>query len=156
LQKLLALKKSNEKWEKVPKEKPGITLKQPGIIALGFYCGRTASGLRPYECSAQGQGEPWRGGRGATAPSIVRKIRQVQRGEQVPSDGGLALPKDVRMKPFSLKSFLHTNLDVLIFTLARGSNGFPGGHAHFDPGRPGFCPDEESCMSLYCFCEDRT
>jgi hypothetical protein len=107
------------------------------------------SSLRPYECSAQGQGEPRRGGRGATAPSIVRKIKEVQRGEQVPSDGGLALPKDVRMKPFSLKSFLHTNLDVLVFTLARGSNGFPGGHAHFDPGRPSFCPDEESCMSLF-------
>jgi hypothetical protein len=39
LQKLLVLKKSNEKWKKVPKEKPGITLKQPGIIALGFYYG---------------------------------------------------------------------------------------------------------------------
>jgi hypothetical protein len=26
-----------------------ITLKQPGIIALGFYCCRTASSQRPYE-----------------------------------------------------------------------------------------------------------
>jgi hypothetical protein len=126
---------------KIPKEKPGISLKQRGIIVLDFYCGQTASS---YECSAQGQGEPWRGGKGATAPSIIRKIREVQRGEQVPSDGGLALPKDVQMKPFSLKSFLNTNLDVLVFTLARGSDSFPGGHADFDRGHPGFCPDEES------------
>jgi hypothetical protein len=84
--------------------------------------------------------------------TIIRKIREVQRGEPAPSDGGLALPKDVPMKPFSLKSFLNTNLDVLVFTLAGGFNGFLGGHADFARMRSPVC----HCLSLYCFYEYRT
>jgi hypothetical protein len=68
-------------------------------------------------------------GREATAPSIIREIEEIQGGEQVPRNGRLALPKDVAVKPFSLKGFFNTTLNVLISTLARRSNGLPGGHA---------------------------
>jgi hypothetical protein len=54
----------------------------------------------------------------------------------VPSDGGLALPKDVEVKPLSPKGLLNTNLDILVFTLTRGSNGFLGGHVDLDRDRP--------------------
>jgi hypothetical protein len=51
-------------------------------------------------------------GRGASAPSIIRKKGEIQRGEQVPSDGSLALPKDVVMEPLGLEGLLNTNLDI--------------------------------------------
>jgi hypothetical protein len=54
----------------------------------------------------------------------------------VPSDGSLALPKDVEVKPLGLKGLLNTNLNILVFTLTRGPNGFPGGHADLNHGHP--------------------
>jgi hypothetical protein len=75
-------------------------------------------------------------GRGASAPSIIRKKGEIQRGEQVPSDGSLALPKDVVMEPLGLEGLLNTNLDIQVFTPTRGPNGFPGGHADFNRGHP--------------------
>jgi hypothetical protein len=82
------------------------------------------------------QGEPQKGGRGVTAPSIIREIKEVQGGEQVPRDGSLALPKDVEVKPLSLKGSLNTTLNVLVLILAKGSNGFLGGHADLNRSFP--------------------
>jgi len=76
-------------------------------------------------------------GREATAPSVIREIKEIQGGEQVPRNGRLALPKDVAVKPFSLKGFFNTTLNVLISTLARRSNGLPGGHADLGSSLPG-------------------
>jgi hypothetical protein len=75
------------------------------------------------------QGEPL-AEREARAPSIIRKIEKVQGGEQTPRNGSLTLPKDVAVKPFSLKGKLNAILIVLSPILARRSNGLPGGHAH--------------------------
>ncbi len=67
---------------------------------------------------------PVKGGwRGATAPSIIREIKEVEGGEQVPQNGSLALPKDVEVKPLSLKGFFNSTLNVLVPILTRGSNG---------------------------------
>jgi hypothetical protein len=74
------------------------------------------------------QGEPL-AGREATAPSVIREIEEIQGGEQVPRNGRPALPKDVAVKPFNLKGFFDTTLNVLIFTLAIRFNGLPGGYA---------------------------
>ncbi len=38
----------------------------------------------------------------------------------MPSDGSLALPEDVVMKPLSLEGLLNTNLDIQVFTPTRG------------------------------------
>ncbi len=81
----------------------------------------------------QAQGEPLMG-REATAPSIIRKIEKVQGGEQVPRNGSLALPKDVAVKPFSLKGLLNANLSVLFSLVASGSNGLLGGHSDLGGG----------------------
>jgi hypothetical protein len=43
-------------------------------------------------------------GQEATAPSIIRKIQIVQRGKEMPPDGGIVLPENVQMKPFLSKS----------------------------------------------------
>ncbi len=40
------------------------------------------------------------------------------------------------MKPFSLKGLFNAILIVLIFILARGSNGLLGGHANFSRSLP--------------------
>ncbi len=75
-------------------------------------------------------------GREATTPSIIREIEKVQGGEQAPRNGGLALPKDVAVKPFSPKGLLNANLTLLLPILTRGSNSLPGGHADFGRGFP--------------------
>jgi hypothetical protein len=67
---------------------------------------------------------------GGNSPIIISKVEKVQGGEQVPQNGNLTLPKDVAVKPFSLKGLLNPILIVLSLILARGSNGFPDGHAH--------------------------
>jgi hypothetical protein len=41
--------------------------------------------------------------REATAPSIIRKIKIVQRGKEMPPDGGIVLPKNVHVQPFLSK-----------------------------------------------------
>jgi len=89
---------------------------------------------KPFGCGPCGevQGEPF-AGREATALSFIREIKKVQGGEQVPRDGSLAFPKDVAMKPFSLKGLLNAILLILIPSLTRGPDGPPGGHA--DLGR---------------------
>jgi hypothetical protein len=77
-----------------------------------------------------------RGGRGATAPSIISEIEKVQGGEQAPRNGSLTLPKDVVVKPLGHKGFFNTTLKVLVPILARRSNGFLGGHADFGRSFP--------------------
>jgi hypothetical protein len=54
------------------------------------------------------------------ALSIIRKKGEIQRGEQVPSDGSLALPEGVVMEPLGLEGLLNTNLDIQVFTPTRG------------------------------------
>ncbi len=75
-------------------------------------------------------------GREATTPSSLEKLRKYKGGEQAPRNGSLALPKDVAVKPFSLKGLLNPILIVLSPILARGSNGFLGGHAHLRRSLP--------------------
>ncbi len=92
---------------------------------------------KPFGCGCreEAQGEPL-AGREATAPSIIREIEKVQGGEQAPRNGGLALPKDVAVKPFSPKGLFNANLMLLLPILTRGSNGPPGGHADLGRGFP--------------------
>ncbi len=91
--------------------------------------------------SAESCREPQEGGRGAAAPSIIRKIKKVQRGEQVPRDGGLLLTQDVAMEPFGLQGHLNPTLSVLIPKLPRVSDGFLGGHADLNSSLPGLEED---------------
>jgi hypothetical protein len=50
------------------------------------------------------QSEPRRGGgREATAPSIIKEVQIIQRGEEMPPDGGIVLPENVHVKPFLSK-----------------------------------------------------
>jgi hypothetical protein len=53
-------------------------------------------------------------GREATPPSIIRIIQIVQRGEEVPYDGGIVLPENVKMQPFRPKGLLNSNLNVQV------------------------------------------
>jgi hypothetical protein len=46
------------------------------------------------------QGEPL-AGREATAPSIIRKVKIIQRGEEMPLNGGIILSQNVHVKPLS-------------------------------------------------------
>ncbi len=99
-------------------------------------------GCSPHEAS---QGEPL-AGRGATAPSIIREIEEVQGREQVPRDGGLALSKDVTVKPLGPKGLLNIKLLILTPILSRGPNGLPGGHAHLGSGLLGL--EEDSLQGV--------
>ncbi len=91
----------------------------------------------PFGCSSRGelQGEPF-AGREATTPLVIREIKKVQRGEQASRNGSLALPKDVAVKPFSLKGLLNVILIILIPKLTRGHEGPPGGHANLGRSFP--------------------
>jgi hypothetical protein len=44
------------------------------------------------------QGEPL-AGREATAPSIIREMQIVQRGKEMPPDGGIILSQNAHVKP---------------------------------------------------------
>ncbi len=101
----------------------------------------------PFGCSlrAELQGEPL-AGRGATALSVIREIEEVQGREQVPRDGGLALSKDVTMKPLGPKGPLNIKLLILTPILSRGPNGLPGGHANLSSGFPGL--EEDSLQGV--------
>jgi hypothetical protein len=81
------------------------------------------------------QGEPL-ARREATAPSIIKEVKKIQRGEQAPRNGGLAFPKDLAVKPFGPKGLLNVILIILVPILTRGSNGPPGGHADLSRGLP--------------------
>jgi hypothetical protein len=83
---------------------------------------------------------PFRG-REATAPSIIRKIREVQRREEAPLEGGAIIPKDVHMKPFKSKGELNPSLHSRVIDRPRGPDGLPGGHADFDGGHLGLRED---------------
>jgi hypothetical protein len=89
---------------------------------------------KPFGCGPREevQGEPF-ARREATAPSVIREIKKVQRGEEAPRNGSLALPKDVAVKPFSLKGLLNAILIILIPKLTGGPDGPPSGHV--DLGR---------------------
>ncbi len=39
----------------------------------------------------------------ATTPSIIREIQIVQRGKEMPPDGGIVLPENVQVKPLLSK-----------------------------------------------------
>jgi hypothetical protein len=59
---------------------------------------------KPFGCRPCGeaQGEPLEG-REATTPSIISEIQIVQRGKEMPPDGGIVLPENVHVKPFFSK-----------------------------------------------------
>jgi hypothetical protein len=69
---------------------------------------------------------PLRGG-GQKPLQSLEKLRKYKGGSKR-HDGSLACPKDVAVKPFSLKGFFNVTLSVLVPILARRSNGFLGGH----------------------------
>ncbi len=89
----------------------------------------------------RGVKNPEKGGGGATTPSIIRKIKKVHGGEQVPRDGGFVLSKDVAMEPLGLKGLFNPNLSVLISNMPRVSDGSPGGHANLSSSLPGLEED---------------
>jgi len=78
---------------------------------------------------------PLQGGRQQPLQSL-EKLRKYKGGEQAPRNGSLALPKDVVVKPFSLKGLLNAILIVLIPILARRLDGLPGGHANLSRSFP--------------------
>jgi hypothetical protein len=80
-------------------------------------------------------------GREATTPSVIRKIREVQRREEAPPNGGAITPKDVHMKPFRSKGELNPNLHSRVIDRPKGPDGLPGGHADFDGGHLGLRED---------------
>ncbi len=92
---------------------------------------------KPFGCGRRGevQGEPF-ARRETTTLSVIRQMKKVQGGEQAPRNGSLALPKDVAVKPFSLKGMLNAILFVLIPSLTRGPDGPPGGHANLGRSLP--------------------
>jgi len=49
--------------------------------------------------------------RGAIAPSIIIRKGEVQRREEMPPNGGIVIPEDIQMQPFSLKSKLNSILN---------------------------------------------
>jgi hypothetical protein len=51
----------------------------------------------------QSQGEPLEG-REAITPSIISEIQIVQRGKEMPPNGGIVLPENVHVEPFLSKS----------------------------------------------------
>jgi hypothetical protein len=54
---------------------------------------------------------PLWGGRQQPHQSL-EKLRKYKGGSKAPRNGSLALPKEVVVKPFSLKGFLNANLSV--------------------------------------------
>jgi hypothetical protein len=85
---------------------------------------------------------PWSGagnpkGKEATAPLIIRKIQKVQRGKEMPPDGGIVFPEDAQMKPFFPKSYLNSSLNVRVLVGAMRFDGFRGGHADLNGGHLG-------------------
>ncbi len=39
----------------------------------------------------------------ATAPSVIREVQIIQRGKEMPPNGGIVLPENVHVKPFLSK-----------------------------------------------------
>jgi hypothetical protein len=99
----------------------------------------------PAPKSVANTGAPYRvnpfRGREATAPLVIRMIREVQRREEAPPKGGAITPKDVHMKPFRSKSELNPSLHSRVIDRLRGPDGLPSGHADFDGGHPGLRED---------------
>jgi hypothetical protein len=55
----------------------------------------------PFRYSLRGelQGEPL-AGREASTPSIIREVQIVQRGKEMPPDGGIILSQNIHVEPF--------------------------------------------------------
>jgi hypothetical protein len=86
--------------------------------------------------SAQGpSGEP-QAGREATAPSHIKIMKVIQGGEEMPLNGGIVLPQDVHVKPFTFEIRLNTSLDARVFGALLGSNGLPRGHTDLNGRHP--------------------
>ncbi len=95
-----------------------------------------------FRCSPCGelQSEPL-AGREATAPSIIRIVQIVQRGEEMPPNGGIVLPENVQVQPFLSKRKLNARLDGGVFGGAVRSNGLRSGHTDLDRGNLGLRKD---------------
>jgi hypothetical protein len=109
-----------------PKSVGFLSLRISGL-SLGNPETKCGCGLR-----GEAQGEPRERERGATTPSIIRKIKKVHQGEQVPRDGRLTLIKDVVMKPLGLKGLFNSIMSVLLLNVVIASKGFLGGHANLN------------------------
>jgi hypothetical protein len=69
---------------------------------------------------------PLRGGRQQPHQSL-EKLKKYKGGSKVPRNGSLALPKEVAVKPFSLKGFLNVNLSVQLQNYREYYKGEGGG-----------------------------
>jgi hypothetical protein len=52
-----------------------------------------------YSLREELQGEPL-AGREAATPSIIREVQIVQRGKEMPPDGGIILSQNIHVEPF--------------------------------------------------------
>jgi len=71
------------------------------------------------------------GGGGGGSNSLIKslnKIQEVQRGQEVPPDGGRVLPKNVQMTSFRPKGLINSNLSARLPGGPEGVDGFPSGH----------------------------
>ncbi len=87
------------------------------------------------ECESD-PGEP-RAGREATAPSHIKRTKVIPGGEEVPLNGGIVLPQDVHVQPFTSEVRLNASLDTRVLGAPLGSNGLPRGHTDLNGRHPG-------------------
>jgi hypothetical protein len=76
-------------------------------------------------------------GREATAPSIIRRSKEIQGGKEMPPDGGIVRSHNVHMKPFFSKVRFNASLSVRVLGGQLRSNGLRRGHTDLNGGHPG-------------------
>jgi hypothetical protein len=82
--------------------------------------------------------KPRKKGEGGSSPiKPLKRIQEIQRGQEAPQNGNALLPKDVQMTPFYPKGLIDPNMDTRLLGGLEGVDGFPNGHLDLDDGHLG-------------------
>ncbi len=80
-------------------------------------------------------------GREAAAPSFIKEIQEVQRGQEAPHDGGAIIPKDAQVTPFHPKGLINPSLNIRFPSGPKGVDGLPSGHPNLNGSHLGLLKD---------------
>jgi hypothetical protein len=76
-------------------------------------------------------------GKEATTPSSIKKIQEVQGGQEAPHDGGAIIPKDAYVTPFRPKGLINPSLNTRFSGGPKGVDGLQSGHPNLNGSHPG-------------------
>jgi hypothetical protein len=95
-------------------------------------------------------------GREAATPSNIKKIQEIQRGQEAPHDGGAIILKEVEVTPFRPKGLINSSPNTRFPSGSKGIDGLSSDHPNLNGSYPGLLKDFpkgilviEKCLAFF-------